>query len=237
MLLLKEIHFFSSGFLFVVLSRSYHEQLLWFVAWSITTVIFSFPLKFFTSSLTDGFSLESEQDHFSLTLLTMLASFNSVVVKMVSILPLFLWFFGSFLSAQTMIGITVTFMFQKSFSYLTIFGYLYSFCLLSFSLCSLLSLQNPSDDSFFLPYDYHYWTPCEFLHQRQMVLFHWSQVYRILLSILADLNKALLCIVSILLLISTSASLFSNPLETVPRVQIINSMYHWYLHLPQVFTV
>ena len=54
-------------------------------------------------------------------------------------------------------------------------------------------------------------------------IFHWSlsdskstQIIRILLSILADLNNSVACIVSILLQISNSSSLFSKHSVTVP---------------------
>ena len=46
------------------------------------------------------------------------------------------------------------------------------------------------------------------------------QVSKTLLSILADLNNALICIVSTLSVISTSSSICTNPLGTVPRAPI-----------------
>ena len=66
-----------------------------------------------------------------------------------------------------------------------------------------------------------------FSHQRQLMAFHWSlsdskspQVTRTLLSILADLNKAVVWMVSTRPLISKSSSLFKNPLVIVPRAPI-----------------
>ena len=63
-----------------------------------------------------------------------------------------------------------------------------------------------------------------FLHQFLQVVFQWSLsdnkstlVSRTLLSILADFNCAVVLIVTILPLISSSPSLFSRPLETIPR--------------------
>ena len=68
-----------------------------------------------------------------------------------------------------------------------------------------------------------------------MVVFHWSLKYsksfRTILSILADLNSAVVWIVLILPLISSSTSLFSRPFRTVPNVPtrigtIFTCMFH-----------
>ena len=62
-----------------------------------------------------------------------------------------------------------------------------------------------------------------FSHQYQLMVFHWSwndvkfpQVSRTILSILADLNNALIKMVSIRVLIYNSSSPFTNPLVTEP---------------------
>ena len=67
-----------------------------------------------------------------------------------------------------------------------------------------------------------------FSHQLTLMVFHWSlrdskspQVSRILLSILADLNNAVVWMVSTPPLISKSSSPFINPFVTVPRAPII----------------
>ena len=66
-----------------------------------------------------------------------------------------------------------------------------------------------------------------FLHQRLLMVFQWSlsdskssQVSRTLLSILADLNNAVVLMVSTRLPTSKSSSPFSNPLVTVPNASI-----------------
>ena len=75
-----------------------------------------------------------------------------------------------------------------------------------------------------------YFTPfCLFLESSSsssyhcLRVFHWSlndckspQISRTLLSILVDLNDAVVWVVLILLLISNSSNLFFKPLETVP---------------------
>ena len=65
-------------------------------------------------------------------------------------------------------------------------------------------------------------------HQRQLVVFHWSlndskspQVSRTILSILADLNCVVVCIVLIVTLISNSSNYLSIPVGTVPSASII----------------
>ena len=70
------------------------------------------------------------------------------------------------------------------------------------------------------------------------MVFHWNlsdskspQVYRTLLSILADLNNAVVWMVSTRPLISKSPSLFINPSVTVPRIPItigiiVTFMFH-----------
>ena len=50
--------------------------------------------------------------------------------------------------------------------------------------------------------------------------FEWEQVSRILLSILTDINKVAVWMISIYPFISKSSSPYTNPLVTVPRVPI-----------------
>ena len=78
---------------------------------------------------------------------------------------------------------------------------------------------------FFINY-YHYlhWS---FLHQRQLMVFHWGlsdskspQVSRTLLSILAILNNVVVWMVFTLPPTSNSSSPFNNPLLTVPKAPI-----------------
>ena len=70
------------------------------------------------------------------------------------------------------------------------------------------------------------------------MVFHWSlsdtkspHVFRTLLSIIADLNNAIVWIVCTCPLISMSSSPFVNALANVPRAQI--TIYHF--HVPQFF--
>ena len=72
----------------------------------------------------------------------------------------------------------------------------------------------------------HFWRV--FLHHHQLIFFHWSlndntspRVFKTLLSILADFNNAIVCMVSILLLISISFRLLSKPLGTVTNTPTI----------------
>ena len=67
-----------------------------------------------------------------------------------------------------------------------------------------------------------------FSYQYKKVVFHrrvsdsmFFQVSRTLLSIWADLNNVVVCMVTILLLISNSFSLFFKLLETIPNTPII----------------
>ena len=67
-----------------------------------------------------------------------------------------------------------------------------------------------------------------FLHQRKLMIFHWNlsdskspQVFRTLLYILANLKNTVVCMVSILPLISHSANLFSNPWGFVTRAPTV----------------
>ena len=86
---------------------------------------------------------------------------------------------------------------------------------------------------FNLSFSCHYFPLYElkifFLHQRLIVAVHWSlciskssPVSRTLPSILADLNDALVWMVSILPLISISFSVLSKTLKTVPSAPTNN---------------
>ena len=80
-----------------------------------------------------------------------------------------------------------------------------------------------SDYYTFFLYNTSYFTPLRFFsHQCKLLVFHWSwndskspQVSRTLLSILADLNNAAVCMVSTRPFISKSLTPFINPLVTV----------------------
>ena len=85
---------------------------------------------------------------------------------------------------------------------------------------------------------YYYLLLESFSHHRYLMVFHWSlsdsqspQVSRTLLSIVADLNNAVVWIVSTRPVISKSSSPFTNPLVTVLRVPvtigiIVTFMFH-----------
>ena len=83
-------------------------------------------------------------------------------------------------------------------------------------------------------------------HQHQLVVFHWSlsdskslQVScSVLMSIQADLNYAVICMVSIFLLISNFSRLFfffSKPLEDHSKHTNYN-WYHIHHHIPHPFS-
>ena len=70
-----------------------------------------------------------------------------------------------------------------------------------------------------------------FSHQRQLMVFHWSlsdskssQVFRTFLSILVDLNNAVIWMASTRPLIFKPSSPCINPLVTVPK----STNYKWY---------
>ena len=94
------------------------------------------------------------------------------------------------------------------------------FCWLSRGLVFWLGLGDP--------FIYYYYRSFEsFSHQCQPLSFHWSlsdskspQVSRTLLSILADLNNAVVWMVSTRPLISKFSCPCINPFETVPRAAI-----------------
>ena len=81
-------------------------------------------------------------------------------------------------------------------------------------------------------YYYHYNISLRvFSHRHKLKVFHWSlcdnkspQVFRTLLSILADLNNAVVWMVSTRLLISNFSSPYTSPLMTLPRC----ANYNWY---------
>ena len=98
-------------------------------------------------------------------------------------------------------------------------------------------------DSGVVYYHYYYYTLSEFFTSALtgeffvvvVFLFFFTevnspQISRTFLSILTDFSTAMAWMVSILLLISSSLSLFSKPLESVPKAQttivIIVSMFH-----------
>ena len=76
-----------------------------------------------------------------------------------------------------------------------------------------------------------------FLHQCQLMVFHWSlsdskspQVSRILRSILADLNNTVVSIVSIRPLISKTSSPFGDCIKSTNY-----NRYNRHFHIPQFF--
>ena len=85
------------------------------------------------------------------------------------------------------------------------------------------------DLKYFLFYSFE-----SFSYEHYLIVFHWKlsdSKSRTLLSILADLNNAVVWMVSTRALIFNPSSLFTNPLVTVPSAQItigitINFLYH-----------
>ena len=76
-------------------------------------------------------------------------------------------------------------------------------------------------------YSKSYVNSCIFSHQPILVVCHYNmsdskspQVFRTLLSIQADLKKAVACVVWILSLISNSSNTLSSVLVTVPRAEL-----------------
>ena len=185
----------------------------WYYITVQTNDYYCFSLcKFFIQVLADGF-LVSLSDYKSpqvyRTRLSIVTNFNNVVVSMVLILPLISdsssplsKSLGIIPSARTTIGITITFMFHSFFSSLARSNYLYNhhyyyyFYFLSFSHwhSPMVSYSSLSDSK----------SP---------------QVSRTLLNIIANLNYAVVWMVSTPPLISNSSSPCFNPLVTVPRAQ------------------
>ena len=91
---------------------------------------------------------------------------------------------------------------------------------------------------FFLFYSFE-----SFSHQRSLMVFYWTlsdckfpQIFRMLLTILVDLNNSVIWMVSTRPLISKYPSPNKNALSTVPSVSIVNSikltfMFHCFLFL------
>ena len=87
-------------------------------------------------------------------------------------------------------------------------------------------------------YYYYYYYSLEFSHQCKLMVFHWRlsdskspQISRILLSILAVFNNAVVWMVSTWLPTSKSSRPFNNPLVTVPKTPItigiiVTFMFH-----------
>ena len=102
-----------------------------------------FAPEFFIPTLTNGFSLTSEWPQVSRTLLSILTDLNSVVVRMVLILPLICNSFNllakpleTIPSTPSTIGITITFTFHSYFSSLARSKYLSIFSSFIFTLWS-----------------------------------------------------------------------------------------------------
>ena len=82
---------------------------------------------------------------------------------------------------------------------------------------------------FFFFFFFFFWE--SFSHQRLPMVFHWSmsdskspQVSRTFLSILADLNRAIVWMIYTCPLIYKSSSPYTNPLVTVSRAPITNGI-------------
>ena len=92
-------------------------------------------------------------------------------------------------------------------------------------------IEQSKERSITLPYTFMILFFTSFLHLHWLVVFHWNlsvskslQVSRTLPSILTNFNKAVVWIVSILHLISSSSSLFSKPLKSfqVHQLQLVS---------------
>ena len=136
-------------------------------------------------------------------------------------------------------GIIVTCMFHSFFNslarsrYLSFFSHSFSFILWSAGTAKSTILQV----LFFVDY-YYYYSFSSFSYQRWPLVFHWSlrdskspQIYRSLLSILADLNNAVPWMLTTSPLISKSFSLCTNPLVTLPSAPVtiditVTFMFH-----------
>ena len=174
----------------------------------------------------------------------------SVLPLTSSSISLFSRFLSTVPRAPTTIGITVTFMIHNFFElsvkvqiFVAFFAFFY------FSLCGSLERQNPLDgrlfSSYYLTVDRVFWSGVSdpFLSQipRELLLllffttlkvFHTDdfhrglndskspQVSRTLLSILVNLNSAVVWMVSTHVLISDSSTPFTNPLVTQPSASI-----------------
>ena len=160
-------------------------------------------------------------------------------------------FFLTVSHIQTTIGIIFNFMFHSYFSSLVKFWYLsiFSFYFI-FSLWSARTVKSTRQQLHFflltntwscLPGVINWsvfiskslWIIMIFIIiiislKRWLVVFPWSpsnsKFSRILLSILVNFNTAVICMVSILPLISISFGLFTKPLGTVPSTSTINSI-------------
>ena len=194
---------------------------------------------------------DSKFPQVSRTLLSILAVLNNAVVWMVSSRPLTSKSSSPFNSplitvpnAPITIGIIVTFMVHSFFNFLARPRYLFFFSLsFSFILLSAGTVKSTILQVLFFFFllitirsDYN--LLISFSHQRKLMVFHWSlsdskspQVSRCLLSILADLNNAVVWTVSTRLVISKSSSPCINLLVTVPRAPItigiiVTFMFH-----------
>ena len=110
-------------------------------------------------------------------------------------------------------------------------------------LCYLIYFRA---NYYYYYYYYYYLLPESFSHQRWLMVFHWSlsdskspQFLRTLLGILADLNNAVVWMVSLVLLFPSPCT---SPLVTVPKAPIttninVTFMFHSFFQFPSKFEV
>ena len=195
---------------------------------------------------------DSKSPQVSRTLHRILAFLSNVVIWIVSPRPLTSKSSRPFNNplvivpkAPITIGTIVTFMFHRLFNslarpwYLSFFSLSFSFILWSAGTAKSTILQITRYYYYYYYYYYYLYSLLSFSHQRQPMVPHWSlsdskspQVSRTHPHILADLNNAVVWIVSTRPLISKSSTV---PLLIPWWLYQEHNWYNRHFHVPQFF--
>ena len=121
------------------------------------------------------------------------------------------------------------------------------FCDWSFRLCHHIAYIYYFVESYlysllyYYYYYYYYYTPfwvySPALADGFSLVFDWKQISRTLLSILTDLNNAVIWMVSTCPMISKCSRPITNPLGIVPSAQITSDITVTFCYIPSLWTI